>query len=62
MVADKLNYEFDIAVRGGLHCAPLMHEFLKTKEEGLVRISFAVQNTTREIDYFIKAIKTIAQC
>lgn len=62
VVADKLNYEFDIAVRGGLHCAPLMHEFLKTKEEGLVRISFAVQNTTREIDYFIKAIKTIAQC
>ncbi len=59
-VADRLNYDFDVAVRGGLHCAPLMHEFLGTSKDGLVRASFAVQNTTREIDYFIKCVRQIA--
>ncbi len=60
-VADKLNYDYDVAVRGGLHCAPLMHEFLGTEKDGLVRASFAVQNTTREIDYLVKSVKAISE-
>ncbi len=59
-VADILNYDYDIAVRGGLHCAPLTHNFLSTKEEGLVRISVAVQNSSREADYLLRAIKEIS--
>jgi selenocysteine lyase/cysteine desulfurase len=59
-VADLLNHEYDVAVRGGAHCAPLTHKFLGTSEQGLVRCSLAVQNSFREIDYFIKAIKQIA--
>ena len=27
--ADILSSDFDIAVRGGFHCAPLLHKFLK---------------------------------
>lgn len=60
-VCDILNTDYDIAVRGGLHCAPLMHEFLKTKEEGLVRVSFSPQNTTREISVLLSAISRIAK-
>ena len=60
-VADILNKEFDVAVRGGLHCAPLTHTYLKTQDRGLVRASFCVQNGSREIDYFIRAIKNIAE-
>lgn len=60
-VCDALNTDFDIAVRGGLHCAPLMHEFLSTKETGLVRASLCAQNTTREISVFIGAISKIAK-
>lgn len=59
-VCDILNSEFDIAVRGGAHCAPLMHEFLSTKEKGIVRASIAVQNSGNELNCFINAIKSIA--
>ena len=59
-VADILATHFDVAVRGGLHCAPLLHKFFGTQDGGLVRASFCVQNTTREIDYFIKSVNAIA--
>ncbi len=60
-VADILSTEYDVAVRGGLHCSPLIHKYLKTETNGLVRVSLSVQNSTREIHYFIRAIKEIAQ-
>lgn len=59
--ADILNNEYDVAVRGGYHCAPLMHKYLGTEKEGLVRASLSVQNSANEIDYFIKAIKKICR-
>lgn len=59
-VADILNSDYDIAVRGGLHCAPLIHKHLNTHGEGLVRVSFAVQNSSRETSYLLKAIAEIA--
>ena len=59
-VSDLLNSEYDVAVRGGLHCAPLMHKFLGTEQDGLVRVSLAPQNTTAEINYFLSAIRKIA--
>ena len=58
-VADELNDKFDIAVRGGFHCAPLMHKALGTEKEGLVRASLSVFNSSNEIDYFIRAVKKI---
>ena len=59
-VADILNEEYDIAVRSGLHCAPLYHKFLGTEEGGLVRVSLAVQNSSREIEHFLKAVEKIS--
>lgn len=58
-VADLLNSEYDIAVRGGFHCAPLIHKYLNTQDDGLVRASLAVQNSTREINFFIRSIDNI---
>ncbi len=58
-VADILNSEYDIAVRGGLHCAPLTHKYYDTDKTGLIRISLAVQNSSSEINYFIKAVNKI---
>ncbi len=60
-VADILNSEYDVAVRAGLHCAPLLHKFLNTEENGLVRASLSVQNSLSEIAYFINCIKKIAK-
>ena len=59
--ASALNFEYDIAVRGGFHCAPLTHKFLGTAENGLVRVSLSVQNSTREIYYFLNAVKSLCQ-
>lgn len=60
-VADALDSEYDIAVRGGLHCAPLVHKYLGTSDGGLIRASLAVQNTSREAEYFVRAIKEICK-
>lgn len=57
--AHRLSDEFDIAVRGGLHCAPLMHKYLGTENKGLVRASLSTQNTFREITCFVRAIEQI---
>ncbi|WFA08303.1 aminotransferase class V-fold PLP-dependent enzyme [Tissierella sp. Yu-01] len=56
-----LDQEYDIAVRPGLHCAPLAHETLNTLDQGAVRFSFGLFNTHEEIDYCIKALKDIAR-
>lgn len=59
-VADILNNDYDVAVRGGFHCAPLQHKTLGTEKEGLVRASLSVFNSSNEIDFFIRAVKKIS--
>ena len=58
-VANRLNEEFNICVRAGLHCAPLVHKKFKTQEEGMVRVSLDFFNTFDEIDYFVSALNQI---
>ncbi|MBI4854673.1 MAG: aminotransferase class V-fold PLP-dependent enzyme [Acidobacteria bacterium] len=58
-VATILDEHFDIAVRGGLHCAPLLHQALGTVPNGLVRVSLGAFNTLEDIEAFIFAIKEI---
>lgn len=55
-----LNKDYNIATRAGLHCAPLAHETLGTKESGVVRLSLGCFNTVSEIDYVVSAIKKVA--
>ena len=43
-----------IAVRAGLHCAPLIHKAIGTFPEGTVRISFGVFNEEKDVDFLIK--------
>jgi len=56
-----LDKEYDIAVRSGLHCAPLAHETLGTLERGAIRFSFGCFNTKEEIDRTLEAIEKIAR-
>ncbi len=60
-VADELMQRFGIAVRAGGHCAPLMHEALKTRKQGAVRFSFSHFNTMEEVQKAAKAMKILAQ-
>ncbi len=54
LVAYKLSEEYSICVRGGLHCAPLMHKSLGS--DGLVRASVSAFNTSGECERFIEAV------
>ena len=58
-VSNILNEKFNIAVRGGLHCAPLVHKKLKTLESGAVRVSIDFNNNFYEIEVLINALKKI---
>ncbi len=58
-VAEILSSEYEICVRGGYHCAPLMHEFLNTQDGGLVRVSLSPHNQKREFFSLINAVKEI---
>lgn len=60
-VCDWLWEDYGIAVRGGAHCAPLLHEVLGTKEQGAVRFSFSYFNTEAEVDGAVAAIRELAE-
>lgn len=60
VVSDELWEEYEICVRAGAHCAPLMHEHFGTAEQGAVRFSFSYWNTEEEVDRAIQAVREIA--
>lgn len=60
-VCDLLAYEYDIAVRGGVHCAPLLHKALGTEQQGAVRFSFGYFVTEEEVKTAILAMKKIVE-
>ena len=50
--------EAGIAVRAGLHCAPLAHRSTGTLEGGTVRLSFSDFNTSGEVERFLAVMST----
>lgn len=59
-IAELLN-ESGIAVRCGLHCAPLVHKALGTLTQGAVRISLGVETTAKDILYFSNVMESIVR-
>nr|WP_269435742.1 aminotransferase class V-fold PLP-dependent enzyme [Desulfosarcina ovata] len=55
-----LDGDFEIAVRTGLHCAPLVHADLGTAPSGAVRFSLGPFTTEADIDAAIRAMAAIA--
>ena len=53
--------ERDVAVRSGLHCAPLAHQTAGTIETGTVRVSFSAFNTEEEVFRFLETLADILQ-
>lgn len=49
--------ERGFALRAGLHCAPTAHKKIGTVQQGAVRFSPSVFNTTKEVDLLIKELK-----
>jgi cysteine desulfurase family protein len=58
-LAFKLQNEYDIQLRGGLHCAPLLHKFLGTDKQGMVRLSPGYFNTEVEVNKFLNILESL---
>ncbi len=60
-ITHLLSSEYDIATRGGKHCAPLAHTRMGTLEQGMVRISVSSFTTDNDIESVIQAVRELAQ-
>jgi selenocysteine lyase/cysteine desulfurase len=51
--------ERGIAVRAGLHCAPLAHESAGTLETGTVRVSFGHDASPEQVQKFLHIVEDL---
>jgi cysteine desulfurase family protein len=59
-VGSILDDEYDISVRTGYHCAPFVHDFLGTiNNGGTIRCSMGYYNTEKDIDYLMNALNSL---
>ena len=56
-----LQNSFNIVVRTGLHCAPLIHEALGTNPKGTIRLSPSCFTLKEDVDIFLEAIIKICR-
>ena len=59
--AGELAERYGIQTRAGAHCAPLMHEALKTWDRGAVRFSFSHLNTRKEAEMAVYAVEQLCR-
>jgi len=57
----RLEKEFGILSRPGLHCAPAAHHTLGTFPEGTIRFGLSVFNTEAEVNTTIQAVSMISE-
>lgn len=58
-LAYRLDADYGIMVRSGLHCAPLAHKTLGTFPEGTLRFSFGYFNTEDDVLYSLEALERL---
>lgn len=59
--AFRLETEFGILTRCGLHCAPSAHKTLDTFPRGTVRFSLGFANTEADVDAVLAAIQAVSE-
>ncbi|MFI2858781.1 aminotransferase class V-fold PLP-dependent enzyme [Paenibacillus sp. JSM ZJ436] len=59
MLAFRLDREYEIAVRSGLHCTPLGHQAAGTERSGAVRASVGMGTSRQDVQTLIQAVKEI---
>lgn len=58
-VGTMLDVDHSVAVRTGLQCAPLVHEYLGTAPRGTVRFSVGPMNQASDIEAAVRAMRSI---
>jgi cysteine desulfurase family protein len=61
LVGDRLEQEFGILTRCGLHCAPNAHKVLGTYPGGTVRLSFGCFNSQSDVEAALHAIGVVTK-
>ena len=61
MAAFRLEQEFGVLTRCGLHCAPSAHKTLDTFPRGTVRFSLGFANTEADVDAALAAITAVSE-
>lgn len=56
----RLDVDFSVACRTGLHCAPLLHERMGTMPAGTVRFSIGPLTRTEDVQAGIEAVRSLA--
>ncbi|AOT69241.1 aminotransferase class V-fold PLP-dependent enzyme [Geosporobacter ferrireducens] len=59
-IAYRLDQEYGIMIRVGLHCAPTAHCVIETEKEGTMRIGIGYFNEKSDIDSLVEALKKIS--
>jgi selenocysteine lyase/cysteine desulfurase len=57
----RLDEEYSILCRVGLHCAPAAHKTLGTFPVGTVRFGLGAFNTLEEVETALEAVRQLAQ-
>jgi cysteine desulfurase family protein len=60
-VGHRLDADYGIMARTGLHCSPLGHTTLGTIDSGTVRFSFGYYNDEEQVDVAVRALAEIAR-
>jgi selenocysteine lyase/cysteine desulfurase len=60
-IGQRLDEQFGILCRVGLHCAPAAHRSLGTFPEGTVRLAPGIFTTPEEIAETIRAVEAITR-
>jgi cysteine desulfurase/selenocysteine lyase len=60
LMAFRLDRDYGVAVRSGLHCAPWAHRTLGTLQTGTLRFGVGHGNTDRDIEWAIGALAEVA--
>lgn len=59
-LAKRLDDEFGVQGRPGLHCAPEVHRLLGTQETGALRLSLGWASTEADVDRALEGVRSIA--
>lgn len=59
-VGTRLDVDFDVACRTGLHCAPLVHEDIGTAPDGAVRLSIGPLTKEEDVRAAVDAVRELA--
>jgi cysteine desulfurase/selenocysteine lyase len=59
-LAHRLDREWDVQARAGLHCAPETHELLGTTSAGALRFSLGWSSTEENVDRALEGVDAIA--